>query len=100
MATAKAPIKQLDRTEINNVCEKLLKKYGEKQLIIGIEEFSEITKAITKAMRGNFDIENITEEIADVYIILEQLKIYFNIDENEVNKIIDFKINRTKEKYL
>lgn len=100
MAVVLPPVKQLDKNKINNVCEKLLKKYGEKQLIVAVEELSEMIKAITKSLRGNFDIENITEEIADVFIILEQLKLYFNIGETELNEVIEFKINRTKEKYL
>lgn len=100
MSIPKPPVKKLDQDKINSVCEKLLDKYGEKQLIIGIEELSELIKAITKALRGNFDIENITEEVADVFIIIEQLKLYFNIGENELNEVIEFKINRTKEKYL
>lgn len=82
------------------VLEQLVSKYKNKQINICIEEMSEFTKALCKYNRGKPDIANIKEEIADVYIMLVQMILLFNIDENEFNKIVDFKINRTKERLL
>jgi hypothetical protein len=47
------------------------------QLIVAIEELSELQKELTKQIRGNGDINHISEEMADVYIMLEQLGIIF-----------------------
>ena len=78
----------------------LVDKYKEKQINICIEEMSELTKALCKHNRGKTDIENIKEEIADVHIMLMQMLMLFEIDEKEFLKIVEYKINRTKERLL
>lgn len=57
-----------------SIYQQLLDKFGaEIQSDILIEEMSELTKAIIKRRRG---LEhNIAEEIADVQIVLDQIKI-------------------------
>ena len=82
------------------ILNQLVDKYKEKQINICIEEMSELTKALCKHTRGNTDIENIKEEIADVHIMLMQMLMLFEIDEEEFLKIVDYKINRTKERLL
>lgn len=79
---------------------KLIEKYKDKQLIVAIEELSELQKELCKTLRGNINKENIIEELADVYIMLDQIKVYFSITCNEVKEIIDKKIERTKERLL
>ena len=41
----------------------------------------------------------ITEEIADVEIMLEQLKIFFKIDKYEIEEFKKRKIARTRERF-
>lgn len=82
------------------ILNQLVDKFQEKQINICIEEMSELTKALCKHNRGKTDIENIKEEIADVHIMLMQMLMLFNIDEEEFLKIVDYKINRTKERLL
>ena len=79
---------------------KLIDKFGDKQINICIEEMSELIKALCKHTRGNTDIGNIKEEIADVYIMLMQMLLLFEIDTNEFLEMVNFKINRTKERLL
>ena len=79
---------------------KLIEKYKDKQLIVAIEELSELQKELCKNLRGNINKENIIEELADVYIMLDQIKVYFSITCNEVKEMIDKKIERTKERLL
>lgn len=88
----------MDKQE--SVYVKLIEKYKDKQLIVAIEELSELQKELCKALRGNINKENIIEELADVYIMLDQIKIYFLIAHNEVKEMIDKKIERTKERLL
>lgn len=78
----------------------LIHKFGIKnQIIIAIEELSELQKELCKSLRGERNIRGITEEIADVEIMLEQLKLLFAIDVMvEIEK--DFKLKRTKERYF
>ena len=42
--------------------------------------------------------EHITEEIADIMVMLEQFKLYYNIENMEIAKIMKNKINRTLER--
>lgn len=44
---------------------------------VAIEEMSELTKELVKHRRGQRNILHIAEEIADVEIMLEQLKMIF-----------------------
>lgn len=54
--------------------------YGvQSQMIIAVEEMSELTKEISKNIRGQDNLDHMAEEIADVEIMLEQLKIAFDL---------------------
>lgn len=80
--------------------EYLLNKYEEKQLIVAIEEMSELTKEITKSLRGKTDISHLLEEYVDVVIMLEQVKIYYGLDEEKINKVKEQKLKRTEERLV
>ena len=69
----------------------IINYYGkDHQKMKAIEELSELIKAICKN-----DVENIKEEIADVYIMLSQLRIIYRLDDKIIEKIEDEKIKRT-----
>lgn len=69
--------------------------YGPRhQLTVAIEEMSELTKEICKNNRGNDNRDHIIEEVADVYVMLEQLEIIFNIEPREVLEVMNAKIER------
>lgn len=54
-------------------------KYGEdQQIIVAIEELSELQKELTKHLRGEGNQKHIAEEMADVRIILSELGFIFN----------------------
>jgi hypothetical protein len=84
--------------EREELYKELIAKYGILQLAVAVEELSELQKEICKSLRDKTNIDNIVEEIADVTIMLEQLKIYFKISDNDLNSAIDYKIKRTKER--
>lgn len=77
---------------------KVVDTYGNQQVIVAIEELSELQKELCKALRCKVNFDNITEEIADVEIMLEQMKIYFGINEDEIEGMKKLKIKRTKER--
>lgn len=52
----------------------------DKQIIIVIEELSELQKQLTKHLRGEGDSDHLLEEIADVSICLSMLFSIFDID--------------------
>lgn len=80
--------------------DKLLKKYGDKQIIVAIEELSELQKELCKYLRGKIDITNLIEEIADVKIMIEQICLYFNLDEFDIEYAKLEKLKRTKERLI
>ena len=60
------------------VCKAAVHTYGKDlQRMTAIEEMSELTKELSKYIRGRQNIGGICEEMADVEIMLEQLKIVF-----------------------
>lgn len=52
------------------------------QIIIAMEECSELIKELSKTLRGGCNVDNISEEIADVQIMIEQLKVIFKNEES------------------
>lgn len=61
--------------------QKTLKHWGkEAQLMMLFEEIGELQQAISKKSRGQGSILHIAEEVADVEIMLEQIKVLYCID--------------------
>lgn len=74
----------------------LINHYGTlNQKLIAIEEMAELQKAIVKTIRQNSkeNTEAIIEEIADVQVMLEQLKMIFSC-RSKTDEIMDAKIDR------
>lgn len=87
-----------DVKQTENVLGEAISAFGaSNQMIVCIEELSELQKELTKTLRGKINREHLIEEMADVEIMLEQLKIIFNINELELNEAKYNKIKRLKE---
>ena len=72
--------------------------YGEElQMIVAIEELSECAKELCKCMRRKGDIEHLAEEIADATICLEQMRMFFGINE-KVCEYMDQKVRRLDDR--
>lgn len=69
----------------------------EAQLDIVVEELAELTCAIQRRKRGRPDA-NVEEEMGDVFVILEQLKMIYGISESEIQGWIDSKIERLQDR--
>ncbi len=91
--------------EFEQAYKKFLDVWGEDaQIMMAIEEMSELTKELCKYLRyKNFNeksvedvLPNINEEIADVLNCVEQLEILF--DSDLINTIRKAKIERTLKK--
>ena len=68
--------------------------FGEQnQMIVAIEELSECQKEICKILRGGEDYRDLAEEVADATIMLEQVRLMFNINDCVCN-FMDEKIKR------
>lgn len=68
------------------------------QLVVAVEELSELTKEITKFIRNKGNIDHLAEEVADVEIMVEQVKLIFNVqDKVEQSKLL--KLQRLENGY-
>lgn len=82
-----------------DIYKKAIDKYGLKsQLIKAIEELSELQKELCKVLNFGGSCEKIAEEIADVQIMIEQIKIIWNITHEKIEHIKRQKIERLKER--
>lgn len=83
------------RKEIYNAA---IEKWGiDAQVWMVIEEMSELQKEICKIKRGKHDPYALADEIADVTIMLEQLRIMFGLNDL-VCQHMDAKIERLKNR--
>ena len=63
------------------IFEKALAHYGpEAQIKMLYEEMAELQLAVCKHGRGADNIDNIAEELADVGIMLDQMRLLFNVE--------------------
>jgi NTP pyrophosphatase (non-canonical NTP hydrolase) len=64
-----------------------------------MEEMSELVKAISKYERGLCNSNgDITEELADVLLVMEYVKYIYNVDKKELKRITKMKKRRLKER--
>lgn len=69
----------------------------EQETTIAMEECSELIQAISKCKRyGCMDKyrDNLIEEIADVLFAIDELKLIYNISDESISEIKQYKINR------
>lgn len=86
----------MDREKLTTIIE----HYGvENQILKTCEELTELQAELLKGHNkhnsfAKFRVDDIQNEMADVLIMLEQLKIIFNIDDFSIDYGISYKINR------
>ena len=87
--------KKFTKDEEIVICNKAINSYGNaSQKIKAIEEMGELIQAISKTLLDNEN--NVEEEIADVEIMLTQLKIMYNL--SDIENWRNYKLNRLKER--
>jgi NTP pyrophosphatase (non-canonical NTP hydrolase) len=82
----------------NEVFKAALKRYGSfAQIVMVFEEMSELQKELSKWLRGQNNVSQIAEEIADVEIMLSQMKMLFRC-ETLVNEYRHRKVERLADR--
>ena len=71
---------------------------GLTSLVIFMEEMSELQKEMSKVIRNKGDRFNILEELADVSICIERIKLLLNISDEELYKAMQVKMNRFEKR--
>ena len=91
--------------EKNKILIRAINTYGQtSQLNMATEEMAELTKAICKLKRAigiteySTAVGNIIEEMADVQIMLDQLKIIFKSDAKALAAVEHIKLHRLEKR--
>lgn len=80
---------------IRTLMKQMISCHGEMmQTIVAMEEMAELTKELSKHLRGVNNHDAIIEEVADVYIMLEQIKLMHSIGNSELHGMIAKKMLR------
>lgn len=70
---------------------KIINNYG---VNAQLKKLNEEVYEFEEAVLEKHDKEHITEEIADILVILQQFKEKYNIDLTEINKVMKQKVDR------
>lgn len=86
----------MEEKELMNMIWQITQAYNKKEQVIqAIEEMSELTLELVKNInRGKDNRADIVSEMADVYIMLEQMMIYYDINLLELVKEMKRKAER------
>lgn len=86
----------MEEIELMNMIWQITQAYNKKeQAIQTVEEMAELTKELLKNInRGKDNRADIVSEMADVYIMLEQMMIYYDINLLELVKEMKRKAER------
>lgn len=83
----------------NILYKQMLEKWGaESQILKFCEESGELTQALVKQIQKGRWKNRLIEEIADVELMLGQMKYIFEISEKEVKKLKIEKVKKIKNK--
>lgn len=81
---------------MNNKLKKIIEHYGvTHQLKYFQSEVYELNESI---LCPDYTVNDIAEEIADVMVMLKQFQLYYDIGDEEIKDIMEFKINRQIER--
>ena len=88
----------LDKNELQELYKDCLHFWGfDKQAKMVQEECLELALAVSRIERGREGaIDNMKEEVADVYLMVQEMIVYFG--EETIMTIVDEKSDRVKEK--
>ena len=79
---ATVEMNKINYEDRKKVYQAALNKWGaDLQTMMAVEEMSELTKEICKIKRGKIDLDALADEIADVTIMLEQLREIYGLND-------------------
>ena len=78
---------------------KIINNYGLKyQLKYIHSEYYELDEVILNYITGNENREHIAEELSDCFVMLKQFQYYYEIPDEEIERIMKYKIKRQLER--
>lgn len=91
-------LKIIEHFGVNNQQRKLQEEVFELQEVITQKEYPALARNKKPNELESLEKERITEEIADIEVILLQIKEFYRIDGNEILKTMKNKIKRTLDR--
>ena len=74
---------------------KCIKLYTGRENMISLnEECAELSKEVCKALRGGVRAGKLKEELVDVIVMAERLRMIINVSDKEINKMAARKLKR------
>lgn len=95
---------KLSKEEMHSIMEKSIdalsdgNNRGTQNIIIVVQECSELIQELTDCLRGKGDAVGLLEELADVAIGIEYIKMIYKIDDETLDTAIKIKIDELKRK--
>lgn len=90
---------QLSEKDRRRIIRQSIEKHSWKlKCTVAMEELAELQQQISKQIRGYGDKMGLLEEMADVYICLGYLESIFNIKKEDLQKAIDVKLQRERNR--
>lgn len=82
----------------NKLLLQAIQRFGrDKQVLVAVEEMAELQKELLKNINRNSEnLRQVEEELADVFIMLQQIIMIYGFNDEDVNKIIKEKQERLK----
>lgn len=71
---------------------------GMANLVIAVEEFSELSQEVSRWIRGKGDTTGLLEEVADVLLAIEYVKRLCGVSDEQVGKAINAKLARLERR--
>ncbi len=85
------------KQEMHEICRKAIEKWGEDaQFDMLLEELAELAVAVQHYRRGRIGKNLLLDEVADVYIMLDQLQEILKLSVTDIDNAITDKIARLK----
>lgn len=85
-------------TKQERIQREVIKKYGEKfELLIAIEELGEVQKELSKFIRGEGELNNIEEELADLDMVLFYIHEICKPDKSNIERWKQIKLDRLEK---
>lgn len=87
----------MPKNDQNDILKKSIEFNGmDTERVIIMEELSELIQEVSKHYRNKGNIMHLLEEMADVYICLEELKLMTGIDDHDIEAAMSVKYERIK----
>ena len=84
--------------DCDDILSRAISQFGkEKQVLVAVEELSELQKEILKNVnRGKDNLDHIKEELVDVIIMIKQLVLIYGFTDEDLNEVMNFKLKRLR----